>query len=87
MLGGNLIDLRIESGMKTFKIAKELGITRQQLNNIERGVNRLNLDKIEKLSRLYKKSKHEIIKAWEAGRFEHLRKESECSSCKIHRQA
>ncbi|MBS5922420.1 MAG: helix-turn-helix transcriptional regulator [Clostridium perfringens] len=49
-----LRDIRINSGIKANKVAEELGISRTQLYNLEKGINKLSYDKIEKLSEIYK---------------------------------
>lgn len=58
-----LKELRIQSGLKAYKVAEYLGITRQQLNNIEKGVCKIDKLKQEKLSKLYSKEIEEIKKA------------------------
>lgn len=57
----NLKILRLESGLKAIKVAEILGISRVQLNNLERGVNRISSDKVDKLSELYKVEKEKLI--------------------------
>lgn len=57
--------LRLESGIKAYKIAQILGISRVQLNNIESGKTKVDIVKIEKLSQVYRKSIEEIRKACE----------------------
>ncbi|HBI6897716.1 TPA: helix-turn-helix transcriptional regulator [Clostridium perfringens] len=49
-----LRDIRINSGIKANKVAEELGISRTQLYNLEKGINKLSYDKIVKLSEIYK---------------------------------
>ncbi|CAI3244094.1 putative transcriptional regulator [Clostridium neonatale] len=61
----NLKDLRKESGIKAYKIAKELNISRVQLNNIERGKIKVNEEKIFLFSNIYKKDIDDIKTAWE----------------------
>ena len=61
----NLKDLRKESGIKAYKIAKELNISRVQLNNIESGKIKVNEEKIFLFSNIYKKDIDDIKKAWE----------------------
>jgi len=53
----------LESGLKAYKVAEHLGISRKQLNNIERGLYGVDKLKIEKLSKLYSKDIEEIRKA------------------------
>lgn len=48
-----LKDLRIKSGLKAYKVAELLGISRVQLNNLEKGKYRMDKLKIEKLSEVY----------------------------------
>lgn len=61
----NLKDLRKESGIKAYKIAKELNISRVQLNNIESGKIKVNEEKIFLFSNIYKKDIDDIKNAWE----------------------
>lgn len=55
-----LRDVRRKSGIKAMRIAKELGISRIQLYNLENGKNNFSDDKIVKLSEVYGMSKKEI---------------------------
>lgn len=55
-----LKEFRIQSGLKAYKVAEKLGISRVHLNNIENGKVKINTDKIEKFSELYGKSIEEI---------------------------
>ena len=61
----NLKDLRKESGIKAYKIAKELNISRVQLNNIESGKIKVNEEKIFLFINIYKKDIDDIKNAWE----------------------
>lgn len=63
-----LKELRMESGLKAYKVAEHLGISRTQLNNIERGVYRLDKLKEEKLSELYGKDIEVIRGAYQEGK-------------------
>jgi len=65
--------LRKESGIKAYKIAKELNISRVQLNNIENGKIKINEEKIFLLSNIYKKDIDDIKKAWEVSISERAR--------------
>ena len=58
-----LKEMRLESGLKTNKIANELGISRIQLRNLEKKLFKLSEDKVEKLAELYKRDKSEIREA------------------------
>lgn len=58
-----LKQLRIESGMKAYKIAEELNVSREQYGNLEKGIYKLNNLKVEKLCEVFRKSKTEIIQA------------------------
>ena len=49
-----LKDLRKKSGLKAYKVAELLGISRVQLNNLEKGKYKLDRLKIEKLSEVYR---------------------------------
>ncbi|NFN14649.1 helix-turn-helix transcriptional regulator [Clostridium botulinum] len=62
-----LKQMRKESGLKACKIADILGISRIQLYNLENGKYKINVEKIEKFSEVYRKPKEEIIKAIEEG--------------------
>ena len=64
--------MRKESGMKAYKIAEMLGISRVQFRNLERGDYKISDDKIEKLSKLYEKPIDEIKEVIKEG--EHDRK-------------
>lgn len=55
-----LRELRLESGLKAYKIAEYLGISRVQLNNIERGKCKLDILKKEKLAEIYGKTIEQI---------------------------
>lgn len=63
----NIKELRIKSGLKAYKIAEFLSISRKQFNNLEKGVNNFSEDKIEKLSELYNVEKEVIKKAIKEG--------------------
>ncbi|NRT71403.1 helix-turn-helix domain-containing protein [Clostridium beijerinckii] len=69
----NLKQLREESGIKAYKIAEKLDISRVQFSNIENGKYKLDKLKIEKLSELYGKSVNEIEMACEVTRCERRR--------------
>jgi len=56
----NLKQLRNESGIKAYKIAEKLDISRVQFNNLEKGKYKIDMLKIEKLSEVYGKSINEI---------------------------
>ncbi|SUY47056.1 putative transcriptional regulator [Clostridium putrefaciens] len=55
-----LKDLRIESGLKACKVAEILGISRVQLNNLEKGKYKISKLKLEKLSEVYSKDIEEL---------------------------
>ncbi len=55
-----LKDLRIESGLKAYKVAEILGISRVQLNNLEKGKYKISKLKLEKLSEVYSKDIEEL---------------------------
>lgn len=57
----NLKQMRKESGLKAYKVAEMLGISRTQLYNLENGNYKINQEKIVKFSEMYKKSRDEII--------------------------
>jgi putative transcriptional regulator len=61
----DLKQLRMDSGVKLYKVAELLGISRQQLFNIEKGKGNLGSERIEKLSNKYNVEPLEILKAWE----------------------
>lgn len=61
----NLKEMGKLSGLKQYKIAEFLGITRQQYNNIEKGKSKIDSDKLEKLSHVFKRDAVEILRAWE----------------------
>lgn len=58
-----LEELRYESGIKAYKIAEKLEISREQYRNLEKGLYKLNNFKIEKLCEVFGKDKTEIIQA------------------------
>ncbi len=60
-----LKQMRIESGLKSYKVAEILGITRQQFHNLEIGKYKMDKLKIEKLSKVYGKEVEEIKSALE----------------------
>lgn len=49
-----LREIRNNSGLKSNWIAKQLGISRQQLYNLEEGKYKFSEDKIKKLSEIYR---------------------------------
>lgn len=59
----NIKEMRLEKGLKAKKVAEELGISRIQLCNLEKGLYKFNEPKIEMLSKLYGTSISEIKKA------------------------
>lgn len=60
-----LRDLRINSGIKVNKVAEELGISKMQVFNIEKGkTKKLDEFKVKKLAELYRVSESEVIVAW-----------------------
>ena len=61
----NLRQLREDVGIKQYKVAELLGISRQQLTNIECGKGKLNSEKIEKLAIKFNIQPIVILKAWE----------------------
>lgn len=65
-----LKQMREKSGLRTSKVAEELGITRVQLYNLEKGKYKLGKLKREKLSVLYGVTELEIMKAEEESIFE-----------------
>ncbi|MDM0609432.1 MAG: helix-turn-helix transcriptional regulator [Clostridium perfringens] len=56
-----LRSVRINSGLKAKKIADDLGISRVQLYNLEKGINKITDDKIVKLSEIYNIPKSKIL--------------------------
>lgn len=60
-----LKQLRQKSGLKQYKIAEHLGISRVQYGNIEKGKSRISSEKIEKLSGLFNEEPMQILRAWE----------------------
>ncbi len=69
----NLKQLREESGIKAYKVAEKLYISRAQLSNIESGKYNVDMLKKEKLSKIYGKSIEEIEMACEVTRCERRR--------------
>lgn len=69
-----LKEFRYISGLKSRKIAEILGISRVQLNNLEKGIYKLDKLKIEKLCKVYNVNENKILRAWEESRNEQLRK-------------
>lgn len=65
--------LRKENGIKVYKIAEKLDISRVQFNNLENGIYNLDMLKIEKLSEIYRKSIEEIEMACEVTKDERRR--------------
>ena len=63
-----LEELSKNSGIKKYKIAEFLGITRQQFHNILTGKNNLSSEKIKILSEKFNVAPMEILKAWEEGK-------------------
>ena len=61
----NLKELRKQSGLKAYKIAEKLNISRVQFNNIESGRTKVNEEKVYMLSDIYKRNANDIRKAWE----------------------
>lgn len=61
----NLEQLIKNSGVKKYKLAEYLGISRQQLRNIENGQCRIDSGKIEVLSKKLNIEPLLILKAWE----------------------
>lgn len=61
----NLKELRKQSGLKAYKIAEQLNISRVQLNNIEKGMTKISEEKVFILSRIYRADEDTIRKAWE----------------------
>lgn len=59
----NIKEIRLETGVKAYKIAEELGISRKQFNNLEKGIYKTSEDKIEKLCKIFGKDKLTIINA------------------------
>lgn len=59
----NLKQMRKESGLKAYKVAEILGISRTQLYNLENGNYKVSSDKIVKFSETYNKTRNEIIQA------------------------
>lgn len=57
----NLKELRLDKGIKAIKVAELLGISRVQLNNLERGKFKVSEDKIMKLSDIYRIPKYELL--------------------------
>lgn len=57
----NLKELRLDKGIKAIKVAELLGISRVQLNNLERGKFKVSEDKIVKLSDIYRIPKYELL--------------------------
>lgn len=55
-----LKELRQQSGLKAYKVAEMLGISRVQLNNLEKGKYKMDRLKVEKLSEVYCKDIIEI---------------------------
>lgn len=56
-----LRSIRINSGLKAKKVADDLGVSRVQLYNLEKGINKFTDDKIIKLSEIYNIPKSEIL--------------------------
>lgn len=71
-----LTQMRLKSQYKMKKFEKELGVSRQQIYNLEKGLNRLDHTKIVKLSQLHGVSVEEIQKAWLEGKEKEKLKES-----------
>jgi transcriptional regulator with XRE-family HTH domain len=64
----NLKELRIISGLKSIKIANELGISRQQLRNLEKGKYVICDKKTKILSTLYRTTEVDITNSWKQAR-------------------
>lgn len=53
VIGDKLRALRIKRGMRQREVAKELGITREEISYIERGVRNISLTRLEELLKIY----------------------------------
>nr|UVN08403.1 MAG: helix-turn-helix domain protein [Bacteriophage sp.] len=61
----SLKDIRLQIGLKAYKVAENLGISKRQLIRIENGQVK-NIDAYkDKLAEIYRISTEEIEKAWE----------------------
>lgn len=60
--------LRVVAGLKQYKIAEQLGITRQWYTQIESGKEKPDIIKIDKLSKIFKVKPLKILEAWREGR-------------------
>jgi putative transcriptional regulator len=69
----DLKHLRKESGIKAYKIAERLHISRMQFSNIEKGKCKVDMLKMEKLSKIYEKSIDKIKAACEVTYYERRR--------------
>lgn len=69
----NFNELLKESGIKAYKIAEKLDISRVQFNKIENGIYNLDMLKLEKLIEIYRKSIEEIEIACEVTKDERRR--------------
>lgn len=58
-----LKEMRIESGLKAYKVAEKLGISRAQLCNLEKGKYKISDDKVKIFSELYGRTEKEIKEA------------------------
>lgn len=54
-LVAQLVNMRLEAGLTQSELAKEVGMTQEQISNIEKGTQSPRLDTIIKLANFYKK--------------------------------
>ena len=59
----NLRQMRLESGLKAAKVAKELNISREHLYHLENGKYHIKEKYIEALSEIYRVTKADILNA------------------------
>lgn len=53
VIGDKLRELRIKRGMRQREVAKQLGIAREEISYIERGVRNISLTRLEELLKIY----------------------------------
>lgn len=58
LVGQKIKKLRKEEGLTTLELAEEVGISQQQVSRYERGINRIDVDFLSKITQIFNISIH-----------------------------
>jgi transcriptional regulator with XRE-family HTH domain len=66
-LGRRIKQLRLWAGLTQYQVAKQLGVSNQQIHKIEKGINRISLSRLLDLARVFDVAVGDLFHGYDGG--------------------